>query len=99
MRRGGAMDILEELYGLEPLGKDFPSSARKDKLSSLVTMNDSRLLAELTDEQKTQFEKCRDAANELSDLLQREAFATGFILAVQIMTSVINSMKIPSVDE
>lgn len=93
------MDILEELYDLELLGKDFPSNARKDKLRSLVTLNDSRLLASLTDGQKTQFEKCRDAADELSDLLQREAFATGFILAVRIMTAVMNTMEIPSVDE
>ncbi len=82
MRRGGAMDILEELYGLELLGRDFPSNARKEKLRSLVTMNDARLLAELTGAQKIQYEKCRDAADELSDLLQREAFASGFILAV-----------------
>ncbi len=62
-------------------------------------MNDARLLTALTDEQKIQYEKCRDAADELSDLLQREAFATGFILAVRIMTAVMNTMKIPSVDE
>ncbi len=93
------MDILEELYDLELLGRDFPSNARKEKLRSLVTMNDARLLAELTDEQKIQFETCRDAADELSDLLQREAFATGFILAVRIMTAVMNTMEIPSVDE
>ncbi len=93
------MDILEELYGLELLGRDFPPSARKEKLRSLAAMNDSRLLAELTDAQKIQFETCRDAADELSDLLQREAFATGFILAVRIMSAVMSTMKIPSVDE
>jgi len=93
------VNILEELYDLELLGKDFPSSSRKDKLRALVTLNDSRLLASLTDEQKIQFEKCRDAVDELSELLQREAFATGFILAVRIMTAVMNTMKIPSVDE
>ncbi len=43
------MDILEELYGLELLGRDFPSSARKEKLRSLAALNDSRLLAALTE--------------------------------------------------
>ncbi len=93
------MDILEELYDLELLGWDFPSNARKEKLRSLVTMNDARLLAGLSDEQKIQFEKCRDATDGLSDLLQREAFTTGFILAVRIMAAVMNTMKIPSIDE
>ncbi len=84
---------------MELLGRDFPSCVRKEKLRSLVTMYDARILSGLTDEQKMQFEKCRDAVDELSDLLEREAFANGFILVVRIMTAVMNTMKIPSVDE
>lgn len=55
------------------------------------------MLAVLTEAQKVKHEKCWDAAEELSDLMEWEA--NGFYLAVKIMTEVLETMEIPSVDE
>lgn len=53
----------------------------------------------LTNEQKEQFEKCKEAAGELPDVMEREAFANGFCLAVKIMAEVMDRMEMPSIDE
>jgi len=95
------MNILEELYcgGVNLHESTGRSSALREKLLELVTTNNQRMLAMLTDEQKGQFEECREAADELADLVEREAFANGFCLAVKIMAEVMGTMEIPSVDE
>ena len=51
----------------------------------------------LTDTQKEPYEKLQSCQNELTDLLEREAFTEGFCLAVKIMMEVVNTMEIPSV--
>lgn len=53
------------------------------------------MLAMLAEAQKEQLEKSREAAGELLNLMEREAFANGFCFAAKIM----DTMEIPSVDE
>lgn len=95
------MRILEELYcgGVNLHETARKPSALREKLREIVTTNDQRMLAILTDVQKEQFQKCRETAEELSDLVEREAFSNGFCLAVKIMAEVMGTMEIPSVDE
>jgi len=70
------MRILEELYyrGVSLRKAAKQPSALHEKLREGLTTNDRRMLAMLMDEQKIQFEKCPDAAEEISDLVEREAF-------------------------
>ena len=53
----------------------------------------------LSDAQKEEYIKLYDCQSELTDLLEREAFAEGFCLAVKIMIDVIKTMDIPSIDD
>lgn len=81
------MRILEELYrGWGNLRESaWRSSALREKLRVLVATSDQRMLAMLTDAQKEQAERCWDSAGELSDLMEREAFANDFCLAMKIL--------------
>ena len=95
------MKILEELwYGnIDPQGRDIKKDSRLERALSLIVKNDDELRAMLSDIQKEQYEKVHDCQNELTDLLEREAFTEGFSLAVKIMIEVINTMEIPSIDD
>ena len=95
------MKILEELwYGnINPHGRDIKKDSRWERALSLIVKNDDELRAMLSDIQKEQYEKVHDCQNELTDLLEREAFTEGFSLAVKIMIEVINTMEIPSIDD
>lgn len=53
----------------------------------------------LSGAQKEQYEKLRNCHDELTDLLDREAFADVFCLAVKIMIDIIKTMNIPSIDD
>ena len=95
------MKILEELwYGnIDPQGRDIKKDSRLKRALSLIVKNDDALRAMLSDVQKEQYEKVHDCQSELTDLLELEAFAEGFCLAVKIMIEVINTMEIPSIDD
>lgn len=47
---------------------------------------------------KEQLQKVSDRQRDLTDLLERRAFAKGFRLAVKLMADVMNTMGVPSVD-
>ena len=53
----------------------------------------------LSDTQKEEYIKLYDCQSELTDLLEREAFAEGFSLAMKIMIDVIKEMEIPSIGD
>ena len=95
------MKTLEELwYGnIDPQGRDIKKGSRIERILSLVVKNDDTMQAMLSDMQKEQYEKLCDSQNELTGLLEREAFIEGFCLATKIMIDVISTMEIPSVDD
>ena len=94
------MKILEELwYGnINPQGPDTQKDPRMEQALYLVVKNEDAMRAMLSDTQKEQFEKVSDRQSELTDLLERRAFAEGFRLAVKIMVDVMITMETPSAD-
>ena len=90
------MKILEDLwYGnIDPQGRPIKKGSEIEHTLSLVV----KLCQMLTTEQKEQYEKLHDVQNKLSCLLEQEAFAEGFCLAVKIMVEVMNTMQHPSSD-
>ena len=95
------MRILEELwYGnINPQGPDRQKNPQMEHALFLVVKSEEAMRAMLTDTQKEQFEKVSDRQSELTDLLERRAFAEGFRLAVKIMVDVMTTMETPSVDD
>ena len=95
------MKILEDLwYGnIDPHERSIKKDSKIERALTLVVKNDNTMQAMLSDVQKEQYKKLNDSQNELTDLLEQEAFAEGFCLAVKIMIEVINTMKNPSVDD
>ena len=71
------MRILEELwYGnINPQGRDTQKDPQIEQALYLVVKNEEALRAMLTDIQKEQYEKVSDSQSELTDLLDRRAFA------------------------
>lgn len=94
------MKILEELwYGnIHPQGYAIPKDPRMEKALYLLEKNEDAMRAALSDPQKEQFEKLCSCQGELTDLLERRAFAKGFRLAVKLMADAMNAMEIPSID-
>ena len=94
------MKILEELW-LNSISsnRDVRTNSELSNIKALVKKNEERLCAELSKEQKGKFELLKDSSAELSSLLQQQAFAAGFSLAVKIMMEVMETMEIPSVDD
>lgn len=95
------MGILEDLwYGsVNPYENRVDKSPRIRNTLILLAKNEHVLKATLSDEQKEQLEKIKDCQDELTDLLECNAFAEGFCLAVKIMAEVMSTMEIPSVDD
>ncbi len=99
--RNTSMKNFEELYcgGISPRVIAGQPSVLREKLRELMTANDQRMLTMQTDAQKLQFEKCREAADEFSDLVEREAFTNDVCLAVKITAKIIGTMEVPDIDE
>ena len=95
------MKILEEIwYGnINPQGRDTQKDPRIEQALFLVMKNEEAMKATLTDTQKEQLERVSDRQSELTDLLECQAFAEGFRLAVKIMVDIMITMETPSVDE
>ena len=95
------MKIFEELwYGnINPQGRESQKDPRMEQALYLVVKNEDALRSMLTDIQKEQYEKVSDRQSELTNLLERRAFAEGFRLAVKIMVDVMITMETPSVDD
>ena len=95
------MRILEELWfgNVNPQGPDAQKDPRMERALYLVVKNEDAMRAMLSDTQKEQLGKLSDRQSELTDLLERRAFAEGFRLAVKIMVDVMITMATPSVDD
>ena len=95
------MKILEDLwYGnIDPHERSIKKGSQIERTLALFVKNDNAMQETLTEQQKVIFKKFKDCQSELTDLLEREAFAEGFCLAVKIMIDVINTMEILSVDD
>ena len=94
------MKILEELW-LNKFSSNqvLHQSSELSNIKTLVKKNEERLRSSLSAEQIEKFELFRDSKEELETLLQQQAFAAGFSLAVKIMMEVMETMEIPSVDD
>lgn len=95
------MKILEDLwYGnIDPQSRPIKKGSKVERTLSLVVKHDDELCEMLSAEQKEQYEKLHDIQNKLSCLLEQEAFAEGFCLAVKIMVEVMNTMAPPSAND
>ena len=94
------MKILEELwYGnIDPQGRDAQRDPQVERALYLVAKNEDKMRTMLSDIQKEQLEKVQDCQSDLTDLLERKAFAKGFRLAVRMMADVMGRMELPSAD-
>ncbi len=89
------MTILEQLFdgGINPMERFVKRNPRVDNLVELIERNEETLKSTLTEKQKETLEKLLDAESELSSLTERNAFRTGFILAVRIMVEVMDGLQ------
>lgn len=94
------MRILEELWlgNINPQKCGSPKDPRVERALFLIMKNDDTMRTMLSDTQKEQYEKVNDCQCDLTDLLERKAFAEGFRVAVKIMVDVMNRMDFSSMD-
>lgn len=94
------MNILEELWfgNINPQRCGTPQDPRIGQALSLVVKNEDAIRAMLSDAQKEQLERLSDCQSDLTDLLERKAFAEGFRLAVRLMADAMNPMELPSAE-
>ena len=95
------MKTLEDLwYGnIAPSRRSIKKDSQAERTLSMVAKHDDTLRSMLSDTQKEEYIKLYDCQSELTDILEREAFAEGFSLAIKIMIDIIKTMAIPSVDD
>lgn len=93
------MTILEDLwYGnVRPTERSIVRGSKLDNLMKLLCQNEDDLMSGLTEKQKESFDKFKDCQSEITDHLEREAFASGFTIAVKLMVEVMKTMEIPEV--
>ena len=84
------MNILEEFwYGnIEPAEYDTSSSKEYKELLQLISRNEDKLLATMTDEQKELFEKYTDCMREYQTNTDCLIFQNGFKLGARMMLEV-----------
>lgn len=84
------MRILEEFwYGnIEPTEYDTSSCKEYKEVLQLITRNEERLLATMTDEQKDLFSRYTDCVRELQTMTDCLLFQNGFKLGARIMLEV-----------
>lgn len=85
------MNVLEELwYGsLEPSEFDSSSSKEYKELLHLVSRNEEKLLASMTEEQKELFSKYSDTLREFHSLAECLLFQNSFKLGARMMIAVL----------
>ncbi len=93
------MTILEDLwYGnVRPTERSIVRGSKLDNLMNLLCQNEDDLMKGLTDKQKESFDKFKDCQSEITDYLEREAFVSGFTIAVKLMVDVMKTMEIPEI--
>ena len=84
------MNILEELwYGnIEPAEYDISSSKEYKELLQLISRDEDKLLATMTDTQKELFTKYADCVREYQTMAENLLFQNSFRLGVRIMLEV-----------
>ena len=84
------MNILEELwYGnIEPAEYDISSSKEYKELLQLISRNEDKLLATMTDPQKKLFIKYADCVREYQTMAESLLFQNSFRLGARIMLEV-----------
>ena len=84
------MSILEELwYGnIEPAEYDASPSKEYKELLHLISRNEEKLQATMTDAQKELFTKYTDCVRELQAMEERLLFRNSFKLGARIMLEV-----------
>ena len=84
------MNILEELwYGnIEPAEYDISSSKEYKELLQLISRNEDKLLATMTDPQKELFIKYADCVREYQTMAESLLFQNSFRLGARIMLEV-----------
>ena len=84
------MNILEELwYGnIEPAEYDIASSKEYKEMLQLISRNEDKLLATMTDAQKELFTKYADCVREYQTMAENLLFQNSFRLGAKIMLEV-----------
>lgn len=81
------MRILEEFWysNIEPTEYDTSSCKEYREVLQLITRNEEKLLATMTDEQKDLFSRYTDCVRELQTMMDCLLFQNGFKLGAKIM--------------
>ena len=89
-------NVLEEFwYGnLEPAEYDTSSSKEYKELLQLISRNEDKLLASMTDAQKDLFTRYQDCARELQATAECLLFQNSFRLGARLITEI--TQDIPS---
>lgn len=84
------MKLLEELwYGnIEPAEYDISSSKEYKEMLQLISRNEDKLLATMTDAQKELFTKYADCVREYQTMAENLLFQNSFRLGARIMLEV-----------
>lgn len=84
------MNVLEELwYGnIEPAEYDISSSKEYKEILQLISRNEDKLLATMTDTQKELFTKYADCVREYQTMAENLLFQNSFRLGARIMLEV-----------
>lgn len=92
------MSTIENLYygNIYPFEHKTEPDSKEKELLKLLCRNEENLTKFLKKEQIDEFEKYKDNQVELSGLIERKAFAKGFILAVRLMSE---AMQINDTEE
>ena len=93
LEEGDVVNILEEFwYGnLEPAEYDTSSSKEYKELLQLISRNEDKLLATMTEEQKELFTKYADCVREYQVLAECLLFQNSFRLGGRMMLEVMRS--------
>jgi len=76
-------------YGnIRPTERTTQRGSELDNLLKLLCQNEDDLMMGLTEKQKESFEKFKDCQSEITDVLETEAFISGFTIATKFMVEV-----------
>lgn len=84
------MTALEDLWhgNIRPTERTIQRGSELDNLLKLLCQNEDDLMSGFTDKQKESFEKFKDCQSEITDVLETEAFISGFTIATKFMVKV-----------
>ena len=82
--------IIEELYygNITPAERSFRRTGEYAHILQLVTQNEEKLLATMTDEQKELFEKYTDCVREYQTITDCLLFQNSFKLGARMMVEI-----------